>query len=153
MKNKGNDETKTTTKIFKTLNKLKSDSLIDDYAVCGSFALTLLFRDFPKSYNDIDIIIKNKIGDSVSSIYEYLEKEKISGQIYKPDETYYIFENVKFHFLWPYKNCFEEALSSYTPIELNSILVNVISREYAISMLKNSKEEKHKKFLSLISEN
>lgn len=143
----------TTTKVFNTLNKLKSESLIDDYAVCGSFALTLLFKNFPKLYNDIDIIIKNKIGDSVRSIYEYLEKEKISGQICKQDETYYIFENVKFHFLWPYKNCFEEALSSYAPIELNGISVNVISREYAVFMLKNSEEEKHKMFLSYICEN
>jgi len=117
--------------VFRILNEMKSDDIIQDYAVGG--AMTILFYAEPTRTYDLDVFVL--LSDSETSIvlmtpiYDWL---KVRG--FEPDAEHVMVHGVPVQLIPSYNNLVEEAIAEAQHHEYDDVSVRVTAPEHLVAL-------------------
>ena len=139
--------------VIEVLNQMRSDGVIDRYAIGGAVAATFYLE--PVATLDVDVFIElHAQADSLivdlSSIYEYLESE---GGV--KEREYIVFADTPIQFLMPEADSLtNEALTEAVEKDVDGITVRVFTAEHVAAIALETGRSKDKARLAqFIEEN
>ena len=117
---------------LKIINELKSEGLIEKYAIGG--AIASIFYIEPITTYDLDIMIvidvEGNILAPLSPIYEWLMKKG-----YKTEKEHVIIEGIPVQFLPVYNELVTEAVNNAIEKKYNETVTFVMKPEYLIAIM------------------
>lgn len=121
------------------LNAMKKDGIIQEYAICGGYAVMLY--GLPLLTYDLDVLVAlsteggpNKIDTALTKIYEYSRKKG-----FKINDIYIFVNDFPVQFLpSSISPVFDDAVKRSKTVDVDGILANFVSREHLILMLLTS---------------
>ncbi|HUT68511.1 MAG TPA: hypothetical protein VMW86_08190 [Dehalococcoidales bacterium] len=124
--------------VIATINELKKEKIIADYAIYGGYAITYYLE--PAYTYDLDIIILVNSNDDFHELYKYFRKK---GN--KIENVYIFIDDMPVQFFPGYGgDIFEEAVRHAHKIKIKDLPSKVVNVEYLIAMLLKSYRPKDK---------
>jgi hypothetical protein len=121
-----------------TLNSVKEEGVIEDYAIAGAYAVIYYFEPFFTS--DIDIIVLLGSQDDFHKLNQYFDERD-----YKREGIYIRMDGKDVQFFAGYGgDLYEEAVRHANSMTVEGIPSKVVSREYLIALLLKSNRPKDK---------
>jgi hypothetical protein len=117
--------------VFRVLNEMKSDGIIEDYAIGG--AMAVLFYAEPTRTYDLDVFVR--LPDAGSSIvllapvYEWLD-----ARGFKPEAEHVMVHGVPVQLIPAYNELVEEAISDAQVHDYDDVPVRVTPPEHLIAL-------------------
>ena len=123
-------------KVLTTLNGLKKDGVIQDYAIFGGYAVT--FYDVPQSTYDLDVLVLLSTKDDFHNLYEHFLTKKA-----KIENVYIFIEDMPVQFLPSYISpLFYNAIKEASRVKFSGLYTKFVSAEYLILFLLTSFRKK-----------
>ncbi len=124
--------------VLVTLNELKKEGVIKDYAIAGGYAV--MYYDIPISTFDLDILVVLSGEDDFHRLYEYYRQKGA-----KIENVYIYIDNMPVQFLPNYISpLFNSAIEEADVIDFDDISSKVVSVEYLVVLLLTSFRSKDK---------
>jgi len=124
--------------VLTTLNSVKEEGVIEDYAIAGAYAVIYYFEPFFTS--DIDIIVLLGSQDDFYKLNQYFDERD-----YKREGIYIRMDGKDVQFFAGYGgDLYEEAVRHANNMTVEGIPSKVVSREYLIALLLKSNRPKDK---------
>ncbi|MBA7701787.1 hypothetical protein ES703_110533 [subsurface metagenome] len=124
--------------VLTTLNSVKEEGVIEDYAIAGAYAVIYYFEPFFTS--DIDIIVLLGSQDDFHKLNQYFDERD-----YKREGIYIRMDGKDVQFFAGYGgDLYEEAVRHANSMTVEGIPSKVVSREYLIALLLKSNRPKDK---------
>jgi len=119
-------------KVLITLNDLKKNGIIQDYAIFGGYAV--MFYDVPLSTYDLDVLVLLSTKDDYHSLYEHFLAKKA-----RIENVYIFIEDMPVQFLPSYISpLFYNAIKEASRVKFNDLYTKFVSAEYLILFLLTS---------------
>ena len=125
-------------KVLATLNELKKDGIIQDYAIFGGYAV--MFYDAARSTYDLDVLVLLSTKDDYHNLYEHFLTKKA-----RIENVYIFIEDMPVQFLPSYISpLFHSAIEEANIVEFEGIRSRFVSVEYLVLLLLTSFRMKDK---------
>jgi hypothetical protein len=117
--------------VFRILNEMKSDGIIQDYAIGG--AMAVLFYAEPTRTYDLDVFVLLPDSETpfvlMTPIYDWL---KVRG--FEPDSEHVMVHGVPVQLIPSYNNLVEEAIAEARHHEYDDVSVRVTAPEHLVAL-------------------
>ena len=117
--------------VFRVLNELRSERVVEQYAIGG--AMAVLFYAEPARTYDVDVFIALRgAGDGLldlSALYGWLRSRGFT-----PDAEHVLIHDVPVQFLPTYNRLVEEAVSEARELDYDGTPVRVVSPEHLVAL-------------------
>ena len=119
-------------KTFEVINKLAADGVIESYALGGAMAAIRYVEPFQTEDVDVFISIAAETSNltSLARLYDHLKR---AG--YFPKDVYVEIEGWAVQFLPVFDELTEEAVDNADHVDLNGVVVRVMTPEYLVAMM------------------
>ena len=123
-------------KVLATLNELKKDGIIQDYAIGGGYAV--MHYDAQQSTYDLDVLVLLSTEDDYHNLYEHFLAKKA-----RIENVYIFIEDMPVQFLPSYISpLFYNAIKEAKRVKLEGLYSKFVSAEYLILLLLTSFRKK-----------
>jgi hypothetical protein len=121
-----------------SLNRLKAEGIIQDYAIGGGYAVT--FYDIPMPTYDLDVLAILPTEDDYHALYEYYRNKGA-----KIENVYIFIEEMPVHFLPNYISpLFDNAIRESNVVDLEGVDCKFVRIEHLVLLLLTSFRPKDK---------
>ena len=117
--------------VFNILNEMKSDGIIEDYAIGG--AMAVLFYAEPTRTYDLDVFVRLPEAESsivvLTPVYKWFE-----GHGFKPEAEHVMVHGVPVQLIPAYNELVEEAISNALEHDYDDVSVRVTPPEHLVAL-------------------
>jgi hypothetical protein len=117
--------------VFRVLNELRAERVVEDYAVGG--AMAVLFYAEPARTYDLDVFVALPVATDdlldLSILYGWLRHRGFT-----PDAEHVLIHGVPVQFLPTYNRLVEEAVKGARELDYDDTMVRVVSPEHLVAL-------------------
>jgi hypothetical protein len=117
--------------VFRVLNDMKADRIIEDYAIGG--AMAVLFYAEPTRTYDLDVFVLLPASDepliNLTPMYAWLQERG-----FEPEAEHVVVHGVPVQLIPAYNGLVEEAISEAQELDYDTVPVRVTSPEHLIAL-------------------
>lgn len=118
--------------VFLVLNDMRSQSVVDNYALGGAMA-AVFYAEPTRTYDlDVFVLLKEPAGTtltSLSPVYEWLE-----GRGFRPDAEHVLIHGVPVRLLPAFNDLVRESLAEARTLDYDGIPVRVVDPEHLCAL-------------------